>query len=113
MLVPYPFSSHPGRGLGVLWVFSSKISPLLMWGGGGPTAINNYLDMQTWYHNDLARLDPKIHGHPWTLGPSLPIWFFTIILYLEKAIETRWVVWLGVLGNGNLKKLKKSQKMAR
>jgi hypothetical protein len=36
------------------------------------------------------------------LGPSLLIWFFTIILYLEKAIKARWVVWLGMLGNGIL-----------
>jgi hypothetical protein len=36
----------------------------------------------------------------------LLIWFFTIILYLEKAIKARWVVWLEVLGNGNLKNKK-------
>jgi hypothetical protein len=42
-------------------------------------------------------------------GPSLPIWFFTIILYLEKTMKARWVVWLGVLWNGFFK-LKKNPK---
>lgn len=62
--------------------FSSKVSPLLRC--GGPTAINNYLDMQTWYHNDLARLDPKIHGHPWTLVPHYLFGFSQLFCIWKK-----------------------------